>query len=67
MLEFPREPVRAFETPEGHNVEQDDRGQLVGLVLMNVRSVLGRDGELKLTWPASHLSASALGPVVASA
>ncbi len=56
----PVEPARALETSEGHTVEYDQDGAVVGLELMGVRGVLARDGELQLTWPPAHLAASAL-------
>ena len=35
-------------------------GNVIGMVLVNVRSLLDRDGELKITWPAcSPISATA--------
>jgi uncharacterized protein YuzE len=49
----PKPPARAFETPEGHTVEYNEHGAVIGLELMNVRSVLERDGDLQLTWPPS--------------
>lgn len=63
----PREPAEAFETPEGHNVEYDDQGRVIGLVLYAVRHALDRDGEVSLTWPATHLPAGALEPALAVA
>ena len=63
----PREPARAFETPEGHSVEYDERGDIVGLVLLNVRWTLQREGELRLTLPPAHLAASALEPALVAA
>jgi len=62
----PREPAKAFETEEGHNVEYDEHGNVVGLVLLNVRWTLTREGELKLTWPPAHLPASALEAALAA-
>jgi uncharacterized protein YuzE len=62
----PKPPARAFETPEGHTVEYDEHGAVVGLELMNVRSVLERDGDLQLTWPPAHLEASALREALAA-
>lgn len=62
-----REPADAFETPEGHNVEYDEHGRVVGLVLLNVRWTLEREGELRLTLPPAHLAASALEPVLVAA
>lgn len=63
----PREPAEAFETPEGHNVEYDENGRIIGLVLYAVRQTLDRDGELSLTWPPTHLMAGALAPALAAA
>ena len=63
----PREPAEAFETPEGHNVEYDTQGRVIGLVLYGVRHTLDRDGEVRLTWPPSHLAAGALRPALTAA
>ncbi len=62
----PREPAKAFETEEGHNVEYDEAGNVIGLVLLNVRWTLEREGELKLTWPPAHLPASELAAALAA-
>lgn len=59
-------PARALETPEGHTVEYDAQGAVIGLELLSVRHTLERDGELRLTWPPAHLAASALGPALAA-
>ena len=59
-------PARAFETPEGHTVEYDQHGAVVGLELMNVRGTLEHDGELQLTWPPAHLAESALRQALAA-
>jgi uncharacterized protein YuzE len=60
------QPAKALETPEGHTVEYDEHGAIVGLELMGVRGVLARDGELQLTWPPAHLAASALRAALAA-
>jgi uncharacterized protein YuzE len=60
------QPARALETSEGHTVEYDQRGAIVGLELMGVRGALARDGELQLTWPPAHLAASALRAALAA-
>lgn len=60
-------PASAFSTPEGHNVEYDDTGRLVGMTLVNVRWLLERDGQLTITWPAGQLSADDLAPALRSA
>jgi uncharacterized protein YuzE len=59
-------PASALETPEGHTVEYDAQGAVVGLELMGVRDTLDRDGELQLTWPPSHLAASAFRQALAA-
>jgi hypothetical protein len=63
----PREPAKAFETPEGHAAEYDEQGTLIGLILMNVRWTLEREGELAVTMPTMHVAAEALEPVLAAA
>jgi uncharacterized protein YuzE len=60
------QPARALETSEGHTVEYDAHGAIVGLELMGVRGALARDGELQLTWPPAHLAASALQAALAA-
>jgi YD repeat-containing protein len=47
---------RALSTPEGHNVEYDAGGRIVGMTLTNVRWLLDRDGQLTITLPAGHAS-----------
>ena len=63
----PREPARALETPEGHTVEYDEEGAVLGLELLNVRWTLEREGTVTLTWPQAELSAQQLDPVMAPA
>jgi uncharacterized protein YuzE len=60
-------PVRACATTEGHNVEYDEAGHVIGMTLVNVRWLLDRDGELMITWPAGHVRAAELAPALASA
>jgi uncharacterized protein YuzE len=59
-------PARALETPEGHTVEYNEQGIVIGVELIAVKRALDRDGELKLTWPPAHLAASALREVLAA-
>src|ERR1700733_14220343 len=59
-------PARALETPEGHPVEYDEQGAIIGLELIGVRGTLDSAGELQLTWPPAHLAASALLQVIAA-
>lgn len=63
----PREPARALETPEGHTVEYDEHGAVIGLELLNVRWTLEREGKITLTWPQTELDAESLTPALAAA
>ena len=65
-MSSPIEWTEALETPEGHIVEYDDHGAIVGLELMGVRAMLDRNEELQLTWPPAHLAASALRQALAA-
>lgn len=62
-----RLPPASYSTPEGHNVEYDESGRVIGLVLVNVKWLLERDRELKITWPAGHLTPDELAPALVSA
>lgn len=63
----PKSPAaRAIETPEGHTVEYDEQGAIVGLELAGVRGALERDGELTLTWPPARLTANTLRQAIAA-
>lgn len=47
----PREAARTIATPEGHAVDYDEAGEVIGMVLVNVRFFLDRDGEVRITVP----------------
>lgn len=59
-------PASAFETIEGHTIEYDGRGAVVGLELMGVRAAIESGRPLQLTWPPAELAASALQKAVAA-
>jgi uncharacterized protein YuzE len=59
-------PAQAFETPEGHTVEYDEEGAVVGLELMGVRSAIEGGRALQLTWPPAQLATSALREALAA-
>lgn len=64
---MPKEPpVKAFETPEGHTVQYDDRGAVVGLELVGVRRSVESRGALQLTWPPLKIAASSLRAAIAA-
>ena len=52
----PRVAAETDATPEGHAVDFDADGNAIGIVLVNVRWLMDRDGELKITWPDGHVS-----------
>jgi hypothetical protein len=58
-------PFRALPTPEGHNVEYDEDGRVTSLILVNVRALLERDGELTISWPPARLAPDQLAEVLA--
>lgn len=63
----PRVPAETDATPEGHAVDFDADGNVIGMVLVNVRWLIKRDGELRLTWPDGHVSHDERSSVLAAA
>lgn len=64
------EPQVAAETdatPEGHAVDFDKDENVIGMVLVNVRWLMDRDGELRVTWPDGHVSHDAPSSVLPAA
>jgi hypothetical protein len=57
-------PFKALPTSEGHNVEYDEAGRVVSLILVNVRWLLDRDGEVRISWPAGHVTAAELAGIL---
>jgi YD repeat-containing protein len=57
-------PPAGYQTTEGHHVEYDESGRLVSIVLINVRWLLERDGEITTTWPQGHVKATELASVL---
>jgi uncharacterized protein YuzE len=54
----PHEPTRTLSTKEGHAIDYDHAGNVIGMVLMNVRWALDREGKLHVTLPEKHAVAS---------
>jgi len=52
----PRVPGETDATPEGHAVDLDTDGNVIGMILVNLRFLVDRDGELRITWPDGHVS-----------
>jgi len=61
----PRPAARGLETPDGHAIQCDENGAVIGLTLLNVRRTLEQVG--RLTLPPEHLEADALKPILAAA
>lgn len=57
-------PFKALPTSEGHSVEYDEDGRVVSLILVNVRWLLDRDGEITITWPPGRITAIELAGVL---
>lgn len=38
-------------TPEGHGVRYDDRGEVIGVTIINARRIIEHDGYLTITLP----------------
>jgi uncharacterized protein YuzE len=62
----PREAARTIATPEGHAVDYDETGAVIGITLVNVQFLLDRDGMLTLSLPPQHITAEALAPALAA-
>ena len=63
----PRVPAETDATPEGHAVDFDADGNVKGMVLVNVRWLTDRDGELRITWPDGHVTHDAPSDVLPAA
>lgn len=64
---LPRPPAETHATPEGHAVDYDASGNVIGLTLVSPRQILERDGELALTWPQARLTAEQLSAALTPA
>jgi hypothetical protein len=60
-------PPHAYATPEGHGIEYDGDWRVIAMTLVNVKWLLERDGELKITWPEGHIKPDQLAPVLVAA
>jgi len=60
VAQYEGPPTSASSTPEGHSIEYDEAGRVVGMTLTNVRWLLNRDGQITITMPAGHASPDAL-------
>jgi uncharacterized protein YuzE len=62
-----QEAARTIATPEGHAVDYDESGAVIGMVLVNVRFFLERDGALTVTFPQGRVEAAQIEPVLTAA
>jgi uncharacterized protein YuzE len=62
-----REAARTVATPEGHAVDYDGSGAVIGMVLVNVRFVLERDGAVTVTVPPDRVVAAQIEPALVAA
>jgi uncharacterized protein YuzE len=63
----PQAPFKTLATPEGHAVDYDQSGAIVGMVLMNVRFLLDRDGAVTVTLPPDRVSPVNIEPALIAA
>jgi uncharacterized protein YuzE len=63
----PREAARTIATAEGHAVDYDESGVVIGMVLVNVRFILGRDGAVTVTLPPDHIVSAKIEPALIAA
>jgi hypothetical protein len=54
-------------TPEGHGIEFDEEWRLIAMTLVNVKWLVERDGELKISWPDGHITRDGPPQVLAAA
>jgi uncharacterized protein YuzE len=63
----PRVPAETDAMPEGHAIDFDADDNVVGMVLVNLRFLVNRDGELRITWLDGHVSRDERSVVFAAA
>ena len=63
----PRQASRTIATPEGHAIDYDQSGAVTGMVLVNVRFLLERDGAVTVTLPADRVVAAQIEPALVAA
>jgi uncharacterized protein YuzE len=63
----PKVPAETDATAEGHAVDFDKDGNVIGMVIVNLRGLLERDGELRITWPEAHVKREEFSSVLAAA
>jgi len=64
---IPQAAFKTVATPEGHAIDYDESGALIGMVLVNVKFFLDRDGALTVTLPPDRVLAAKIGPALVAA
>lgn len=64
---LPQTSVRTIATVEGHAVDYDEFGAVIGMVLVNVKFLLDRDGSLTVTLPPDRVLAEKIEPALVAA
>jgi len=49
-------PPYAYATNEGHGIEFDEERHVTAMTLVNVKFLIERDRELRITWPDGHVT-----------
>lgn len=63
----PQVPAETDATPEGHAVDYDADGNVIGMIIVNLRFLLERDRGLKITWPEAHVPREEFAAVLPAA
>jgi uncharacterized protein YuzE len=63
----PQKAFKTIATPEGHAVDYDESGAMIGMVLVNVRFLLERDGAITVTPPPDRVLLANIKPALIAA
>ncbi|MFI5010291.1 MAG: DUF2283 domain-containing protein [Solirubrobacterales bacterium] len=64
----PATAVDFDESPEGHALRFDAGGNLVGVTILGAKSLIDKEGEIKITLPEIvHVGSAAVAPALAGA
>jgi uncharacterized protein YuzE len=63
----PQAAFKTIATPEGHAVDYDESGAVIGMVLVNVRFLLDRDGAITVTIPPDRVLPANIEPALVAA
>jgi uncharacterized protein YuzE len=63
----PRKSFKTIATAEGHAVDYDESGAVIGMVLVNVRFLLDRDGAITVTIPPDRVLPANIEPALVAA